>query len=274
MRSALYEGAVRHRRFVPAPHGFRRRVAMAYVDLAELGPGGALDGILATRRGALLRFERRDYLGPPDVPLDTAVRDLVERRTGIRPLGPVRMLAQLRTAGWNFNPITLYYCLSRDGTRLEAVVFEVTSTPWAERAAYVVRAGSDGRVRDARMSKVLHVSPFMPMDLEYRFSCGLPAERLSVRFELWRGGARYFDADLWCARAAPLDRRGIRRLLVRHPLMPLVVSASIYVEAVRLLRARVPFHPHPGTRAGRAAAGAPSRPPAGPRRAVAGREVA
>ena len=44
------------------------------------------------------------------MPLDEAVRDLVEERTGTRPVGPIGVLTQLRTWGWLFNPITTYYC--------------------------------------------------------------------------------------------------------------------------------------------------------------------
>ena len=55
-------------------------------------------------------FRRADFLGDPTVPLDEAVRDLVEERTGRRPTGPVALLANLRTWGWLFNPISLYFC--------------------------------------------------------------------------------------------------------------------------------------------------------------------
>jgi len=228
---------------------------MAYVDLGELDPGGALDGVLSQRRGSLVRFKRSDYLGDPDRPLADCVRDLVEQQTGSRLTGPIRMLTQLRTAGWNFNPISVYYCFEtrtdaepqlddRAPEELAAVVFDVTNTPWGEHHAYVVEA--DGtRVADATLAKALHVSPFMPMDLEYRFSCTTPGESCSVRFELWRGHRRVFDADLGCRRIAALDRRGLRRLQVRHPLMPLMVSIEIYYEAVRLAWKRAPFHRHP-----------------------------
>jgi len=95
------------------------------------------------------------------------------------------------------------------------------------------------------MAKVLRVSPFMPMDLDHRVSCGVPGERCTVRFELWQAGERYVDIDLWCTRTSALDRRGLRRLTRPYPLVPLVVSASIYLDAARLLLMRVPSHPHP-----------------------------
>ena len=109
----------------------------------------------------LLRFRRRDYLGPRAIPLDRAVRDAVEGRTGSRPEGPIRLLTQLRSFGHYFNPVTFYYCLDARGDGVEAVVAEVTNTPWGERHAYVLPGGR------ADHPKLLHVSPFMAMDHEY-----------------------------------------------------------------------------------------------------------
>ena len=39
MKSALYVGTVRHRRFTPIEHTFRYRIFYAYLDLAELPDG-------------------------------------------------------------------------------------------------------------------------------------------------------------------------------------------------------------------------------------------
>ena len=92
MKSCIYEGTIRHRRFADRGNEFKHRVALAYVDLDDLPTGGKL-----------VRFERSDYLGDPRVPLAEAVRSLVEERTGTRPEGPIRLLTQLRSFGQCFN---------------------------------------------------------------------------------------------------------------------------------------------------------------------------
>ena len=74
------------------------------------------------------------------------MRDLVEERTGTRPPGPVRLLTTLRTFGHSFNPVIFYYCFARGGERVEAVVADVTNTPWGESHAYVLsREGEERR---------------------------------------------------------------------------------------------------------------------------------
>ena len=75
----------------------------------------------------------RDHLGDPAQPLAEAVRALVKERTNRQPAGPIRLLTLLRTFGYYFSPLNLYYCFGGDGRTVEAVVAEVTNTPWLER---------------------------------------------------------------------------------------------------------------------------------------------
>ncbi|MGC3965993.1 MAG: DUF1365 family protein [Pirellulales bacterium] len=71
-------------------------------------------------------------------PLDATVRELVESRLGFQPAGPIRLLTNLRMLGLRMNPVSFYYCYAGDGTKLEALVAEVTNTPWDERHCYVL----------------------------------------------------------------------------------------------------------------------------------------
>ena len=115
LRSGIYEGRVVHRRYTPVDHRFSYRIALAYLDLSEIGEVCSLHRLWSDRRPNAVQFRRSDYLGDPAVPLDVAVRDLVEERTGTRPVGPVAVLTQLRTWGCLFNPITTYYCFDPRG---------------------------------------------------------------------------------------------------------------------------------------------------------------
>lgn len=243
MRSCLYEGTVAHQRHTPRPHGFTRKLFMVYLDLAELETAFAGRWLWSTRRPALAWFRRADHLGDPTVPLEVAVRDVVEARTGWRPGGPIRLLTHLRYLGFVFNPVSFYYCFDATGEHVEAIVADVANTPWGERHAYVVRPQTQDVLRFA-LGKAFHVSPFMPMDLDYDWHFTTPGERLAVRMVNSRNGERLFEATLALERRA-IDGPGLARTLLRHPAMTHVVVAGIYIEAFKLWRKRTPFHPHP-----------------------------
>jgi uncharacterized protein len=242
--SALYQGTVRHRRTAVRHREFRYRIHMAYVDLDELP--GLLGGRLASPRPGLVRFRRSDYFGDPRKDLAAAVRDRVASLTGSKPEGPVRLLTNLRAFGHCFNPVSFYYCFDPEGERVEAVLADVTNTPWGERHAYALaRVEDNGRVLSGRSEKLLHVSPFMGMDHVYEWRVGVPGERLSMHIESHRAGERAFDATLNLERRE-LTRRSLASATARHPMNTLHVLARIYGQALRLKLRGVPVYPHPG----------------------------
>lgn len=86
------------------------------------------------------------------------------------PAGPVRLLTHLRYLGYCFNPISIYYCFDSDGQTLDSLLVEIHNTPWGEeylRAFDAAHSTRDGAWHCYQLEKEFHVSPFMPMDVEY-----------------------------------------------------------------------------------------------------------
>ena len=244
MNSCLYLGQVRHRRFQPHRHAFRYRLFMVYLDLTELEQVFARRWLWSTRRPALAWFRRADHAGDPRLPLDAWVRQRVREATGRQPQGPIRLLTQLRYFGYCFNPISIYYCFTPDGEHLEAMVAEVTNTPWRERHCYVLPAA--GNRQDYLFPKMLHVSPFMPLDLDYRWRCNTPGATLGVHMDVLQHGEKLFDATLSLRRQA-ITGPALAAVLCRFPVMTLKVIAAIYWEALRLWWKKTPLFDHPAT---------------------------
>jgi len=238
---SIYEGTARHRRFSPTEREFAPRLFLAYLDVDALPESlDALPGWSARHR-ALVHYQRADFFDRESGSLGDAVRDLVEARLGRRPGGPVFLLAHLRTLGWLFNPIAVYYCWSGDASALDAVVLEVTNTPWGERHWYVFDAREPAPHIAA---KAMHVSPFLPMDIDYDVSWTTPGDDLRLDVRVARAGTTVFIAGL-ALRHRGLDRRGAITVLLRYPLMPLRGSLMIYRRALSLFAARIPFYRHP-----------------------------
>ena len=246
LASAVYEGSVRHRRHLPRAHAFRYRMAQLYLDLDEVDQVFRDRWLWSAGRRNLAEFRRADFLGDPAQPLADAVRDRIQRATGERPLGPVRLLAHLRYGGYSFNPVSFYYCHERDGS-LHSIVAEITNTPWKQRHAYVLplaAATRRGRALHWGFDKCFHVSPFLPLDRRYAWTFTVPGDDLRVHMDVLGDASREFDASLSLQRQ-PLDSRSLARVLWRYPLMTSQVIAAIHWQALRLWLKGTPIHDHP-----------------------------
>lgn len=246
MDSCIYEGQVKHSRRGPVPHRFRYRLFYMYLDLAELDEVFAGRWFWSSRRTALARFRRDNHLGDAGRPLDESVRDLVEKESGSRPEGAIRLLTNLSYFGYCFNPVSFYYCYDRNDV-LDTIVAEVSNTPWGERQCYVLPIAdsvSNGKVARFKPRKKMHVSPFMPMSVRYDWSFAEPGDRLSVYMANYQEDVRIFDASIAMQKTS-ISGRSLASVLVRFPFMTMKVVLAIYWEALRLWIKRTPFFTHP-----------------------------
>jgi DUF1365 family protein len=216
---------------------------MMYLDLDELDEVLALSPWWSAKPWRPARFERSDYFGDPGVPLGDAVRNRIFEECGERHNGPVRMLANLRYFGFNINPITCYYCFD-DLENLKFIVSEVTNTPWKERKSYVLKCDSDKPFQRINFNKEMHVSPFNPMEMTYRWCSNNPSKILSLNLETHVEGTRHLDATMALKRRE-IDSSSLALILIEHPWMTAKVMALIYWQALKLAIKKAPFYDHP-----------------------------
>lgn len=245
--SCIYQGTVVHQRTDPVAHRLQYRVAMLFLDLDELPGLCRSSRIWSASHRALLRFRRDDHLGDPRVPLIDAVRELVHSATGLATHGPVRLLTTPRWFGAGFNPISVYYVYQNPDDPPAAAVFEVSNTPWREMHPYVLDLRTARRSSGTwagRFAKELHVSPFLPMEIDYEWTLTDPGEGLGIAIGCRREERRVMIATASLRRTA-LNAATLRRYAFRVPPMHLVTVGGIYWNAVRLRAKGVPYHAHP-----------------------------
>jgi uncharacterized protein len=247
MKSAIYTGYVRHRRFTPVAHAFTYRLFMMYVDLDELPALFKNRWFWSVDHSNLASFKRADHVGDPVIPLDESIRQLVEARTGCRPAGPIRLLTHFRYFGYVFNPVSFYFCYDRSDHAVDTIVAEITNTPWGERHCYVLGREDNracGRRKHYKFDKAFHISPFIDMDVAYDWKFTEPASQLAIHMENLRNERPFFDATMRLERRE-LSGSSLARVLVQYPLMTVKVIGAIHWQALKLWAKGVPSYAHP-----------------------------
>ena len=248
MKSCIYKGQVNHQRFTPRMHEFNYSLFMMYVDLDELSSVFKPYWLWSINTLGLASFQRKDHYGDKQSSLSEAIRALVLEKTGNHITGPIRLLTHFRYFGYVFNPLSLYFCYDESGARVEYVVAEVMNTPWKEQHCYVL--ANENNKTDSFTSehqKEFHVSPFMDLDMEYRWKIQIPNNTLRVQIENWQDNNKIFDATI-ALKKTEISSKSLMNVLLYYPLMTLKVTTAIHFEAFRLWLKGIVYVPHPKNR--------------------------
>ena len=255
MESAIYTGTLRHRRFHPKRHDFTYSIFMVSLDIDRIPELMRISPFTSQNHWNWASFYDADHFGDLSCSLRQRVACDAREHGSELPEGRIFVLTHLRYLGYNFNPVSFFYCYDRQG-QLKAILAEVNNTfgethnYWLDensRSEPVQSSSNSGVTNSHRYQfrKQFHVSPFLEMDCEYQWTFVPPADSLVIQTNSLRQGQQVFDATLKLE-AQEWSARNLHRALLRHPWMTAKVIAGIHWQAVRLWAKKVPVVCHPG----------------------------
>ena len=224
---ALVKGEVRHARFAPIKHSFRYRAHQWLIDIDS-------PDIAPRPLRALVSFRARDHVGAVRGTLGENVRAFLAAQGVSWTASRVLMLANARTFGYVFDPLTVFWSYAEDGT-LEGVLAEVHNTH-GERHGYVVEVNEAG---SGRADKSFYVSPFFGVFGDYQLKFLHEGDRVGAFVTLEQDERVVFTAS-FTGRAVPVTARRILAVGLTQPLMPQRVAALIRLHGIWLWIRRLP----------------------------------
>lgn len=243
-----------HHRLTPKKHSFWYRIYMFYIDLDELQ---LLDKKLhwfGYNRFNLFNFRDSDHIqlekkaGNAKRSNFEAQRSTKQQITQYLALhgitignGKIMLLTNLSVLGYNFNPVSFYFCFDEQGCPLCAVA-EISNT-FREMKMFFLGSEvfKDGRFK-LKIEKFFYVSPFIDLDNFFDFNLAIPNQELNIKIDDYdKDGQRFFISTLK-GKQKVLNNANMLRYFFSMPLIPLRVMWMIHWQAFLLWAKKIKYH--------------------------------
>lgn len=221
-----------HHRLEPKQHRFHYNLYMFWLDLDEIGMLAKRLRWMGHNRFNLFNYRDSDHLD---------IKDFLEKQGIDTRAMRIRVLTNLCTLGYLFNPVSFYFCYDDENLPVCSVV-EVGNT-YREMKLYYL--GPDSWTGDGFhkvVTKHFYVSPFIDLDARFDFDLEIPGEKLSMRVDDYdKTGKRFFISRLYGKRM-PLTDGNLLRQFFSIPLITLKVISAIHWQALLLWLKKIPYH--------------------------------
>lgn len=247
INSCLYRARVMHHRLAPKEHSFWYDVFMFYLDLDEIDRLSKKLKWMSRNHFNLFNFRDKDHLQLPREKPDTTknirqhITDYLKQNDVDIGNGRIMVLTNLCTLGYQFNPVSFYFCYNEQNDPVCSVV-EVCNTFLEMKPYFLGAATKTGDNFRLNTDKYFYVSPFIDMDTVFDFNLDIPGEKLNIKIDDYdKEGKRFFISTLNGKRVALTDAR-LLQYFFSFPLITLKVITLIHWQALKLFLKKLPFH--------------------------------
>ncbi|MEO6302036.1 MAG: DUF1365 domain-containing protein [Bacteroidia bacterium] len=246
MNSCLYRCLVMHNRTKPVSHRFHYNVFLFYIDLDEIEILRKKLFLFSHNKFNFFSFRDKEHLRLPIENPDkskTTKQHILDylKQNGITILPTkIMLLTNLNVLGYNFNPVSFYYCFDEKNQAI-CCVAEVGNT-FGEMKPYLLTKGnySENAFR-LNTEKYFYVSPFLDHDANFDFTLAIPDEKLNNRIDTFKNNERIFISTLTGSKK-PITNLNLLWYSIRFPFITLKIITLIHWNALLLWRKKIPYH--------------------------------
>lgn len=238
MHNAIYTGLVTHNRLMPKAHKFAYKMQMFFVAYNEINNLIGVSKLLSINKFNVVSFDLKNYLSKESV-----IKNL-QQHGYTYTADNICILTHLSYMGLCYNPVSFYYCYDASGDKLEYMLTEINNTPWNERFVYCFDCRDAGKTAEFVFAKRFHISPFMPMGIQYHWYFYQSAKKINIIMRSFTGQDLCFTAALQLKKH-DINSKTVNSYIFRNMFVPHMILLRIYWHALILWFKRTPFFSHP-----------------------------
>jgi DUF1365 family protein len=220
---------------------------MFYLDLDEIDSLAKKLKWMSRNKFNLFNFKDRDHLQLPKHNPDQSknTRQHLTDYLGTNNVhignGRIMVLTNLSTLGYQFNPVSFYFCYNEQEQPVCSIV-EVCNTFHEMKPYFLGGETKTGSTFKLNTAKNFYVSPFIEMDTNFDFDLDIPGEKLQIKIDDYdKQGKRFFISTLSGSKKALTDAN-LLLYFFSFPLITLKVIVLIHWQAIKLFIKKLPFH--------------------------------
>ncbi len=235
-----------HHRLQPKKHRFNYNVFMFYIDLDEVEMLSKKLWMFSKNKFNFFSLRDKEHLQLPIENPDTSksIREQISlylSQNGVTiGKGRIMLLTNLNILGYNFNPVSFYYCFDENNSPL-CVVAEIGNT-FGEMKPFLL--GQENLTENnyhLNTTKYFYVSPFIDHDTNFDFNLVIPDEKLNIRIDDYKNGERFFISTLTGVKKS-INNLNLFWYSIRFPFLTLKIISLIHWNAIKLWLKKIPYH--------------------------------
>jgi DUF1365 family protein len=219
---------------------------MFYIDLDEIDALSKSLWMVSRNRFNYFSFKDNEHLQLPRENPDKTknvkqhITDYLLQNGIIIGNGKIMLLTNLNVLGYNFNPVSFYYCFSESNEPL-CVVAEVGNTFGEMKPFFLGNEQLKDKKFHLNTTKYFYVSPFIEHDTNFDFNLAIPSEKLNIRIDDYKNEKRFFISTLTGIRK-PLTNFNLFLYSLRFPFITLKIITLIHLNALKLWLKKLPYY--------------------------------
>ena len=229
-KSFIASGYLVHNRVAPAPHSFRFKHTMLFLNLSQLEKRELNIWPMSYNGNGLIRIQTSDYIDHTCKSIRTKLSKFF---ADMNEKDDIYILTTPSVFRYSFNPATFYFRFNSNKGIRDTVV-EVHNTFGESHIYYLDNRTFRHENNEYFSSKQFHVSPFISREGEYTFKFSISKKSVQIHITLHQHGSPLITTE-FSSNLTPIQKSSLLKML------PKLVTTVLLTE-IRILKiARILF---------------------------------